>query len=128
MAFTQHLSVSIHCFKYHNMIYFCSFRLFAGSFVYIIFGTIPQVSIGPTSLMAILTLQFTMDLPVEFVISLAFISGIVELAMGIFNLGKNMLRIFYYILQNPNKVSLIYDHLKGTRNNRFMLALIKGEC
>ncbi|XP_055852642.1 sodium-independent sulfate anion transporter [Episyrphus balteatus] len=60
---------------------------FVGSFVYVIFGTIPQVSIGPTSLMALLTLKYTMDLPIEFTVVLAFISGVIELAMGVLNLG-----------------------------------------
>ncbi|KAL5285458.1 hypothetical protein ACFFRR_007277 [Megaselia abdita] len=58
-----------------------------GSFVYVIFGSIAQVSIGPTSLMAILTLQFTSHLSVQFVIALAFLAGVVELLMGIFKLG-----------------------------------------
>lgn len=63
------------------------YSAFMGSFVYVIFGSIAQVSIGPTSLMAILTLQFTSHLSVEFVIALAFLAGIVELLMGIFKLG-----------------------------------------
>lgn len=63
------------------------YSAFMGSFVYVIFGSIAQVSIGPTSLMAILTLQFTSHLSVQFVIALAFLAGVVELLMGIFKLG-----------------------------------------
>lgn len=60
---------------------------FLGSLIYVFFGTIKEVSIGPTSLMALLTLQYTMNKPVEIVILLTFLVGIVELCMGIFKLG-----------------------------------------
>lgn len=60
---------------------------FLGSLIYVFFGTIKEVSIGPTSLMALLTLQYTMGKPVEIVILLTFLVGIVELCMGIFKLG-----------------------------------------
>ncbi|XP_065369767.1 sodium-independent sulfate anion transporter [Calliphora vicina] len=63
------------------------YTAFIGSIIYVFFGTIPQVSIGPTSLMALLVLQYCSDKPVEFVIVLAFLAGLVELLMGIFRLG-----------------------------------------
>ncbi|XP_032593183.1 sodium-independent sulfate anion transporter isoform X2 [Drosophila grimshawi] len=63
------------------------YSAFIGSIIYVFFGTIPQVSIGPTSLMAIMTLQFCADKPVQMVIVLAFLAGFVELLMGIFQLG-----------------------------------------
>ncbi|EDW80686.1 uncharacterized protein Dwil_GK11435, isoform A [Drosophila willistoni] len=63
------------------------YSAFIGSIIYVFFGTIPQVSIGPTSLMAILTLQYCADKPVQIVIVLAFLAGLVELAMGVFQLG-----------------------------------------
>ncbi|XP_064550331.1 sodium-independent sulfate anion transporter isoform X2 [Drosophila montana] len=63
------------------------YSAFIGSIIYVFFGTIPQVSIGPTSLMAIMTLQFCADKPVQMVIVLAFLAGLVELLMGIFQLG-----------------------------------------
>lgn len=71
------------------------------------FGTIKEVSIGPTSLMALLTLQYTVDKPPEFAIILAFLAGCVELAMGILKLGKQIMQItilysnrlgFYYVV------------------------------
>lgn len=62
---------------------------FMGSFVYVIFGTIKEVSVGPTSLMSIVSLAYTRDLPVEFMILLCFLSGCVELIMGIFQLGND---------------------------------------
>ncbi|XP_073844812.1 sodium-independent sulfate anion transporter isoform X2 [Musca autumnalis] len=63
------------------------YSAFIGSMIYVFFGTIPQVSIGPTSLMALLVLQYCSDKPVEFVIVLAFLAGLFELLMGVFQLG-----------------------------------------
>ncbi|XP_061393915.1 sodium-independent sulfate anion transporter [Musca vetustissima] len=63
------------------------YSAFIGSIIYVFFGTIPQVSIGPTSLMALLVLQFCADKPVEFVIVLAFMAGLFEFLMGVFQLG-----------------------------------------
>ncbi|KAG7209638.1 hypothetical protein KM043_011285 [Ampulex compressa] len=60
---------------------------FLGGFLYILFGTIKEVSIGPTSLMALLTLEYTRNMPVDFVVLLCFIAGCVELMMGLLNLG-----------------------------------------
>lgn len=60
---------------------------FLGSLIYVFFGTIKEVSIGPTSLMSLLTLQYTFNKPVEVVILLTFLVGIVELLMGVFRLG-----------------------------------------
>lgn len=64
------------------------YSTFAGSFVYVFLGTVKEVSIGPTSLMALLTFEFTRDLPYEFIILLTFLAGCVEFLMGIMRLGK----------------------------------------
>ncbi|XP_037953021.1 sodium-independent sulfate anion transporter isoform X2 [Teleopsis dalmanni] len=63
------------------------YSAFAGSIIYVFFGTVPQVSIGPTSLMALMVLQFCADKPIQFTIVLAFLAGLVELLMGVFKLG-----------------------------------------
>lgn len=59
--------------------------------MYVFFGTIKEVSIGPTSLMALLTLQYTRDKPPEYAVVLAFMAGCVELLMGILRLGENLI-------------------------------------
>lgn len=64
------------------------YAAFLGSFVYVLFGTVKEVSIGPTSLMSLLTLRYTYDKPKEFVFILAFLCGIVELLMGVLQLGE----------------------------------------
>jgi len=53
------------------------------------FGTVKQVSMGPTSLMALLTYEYTKNLTPEYVVLLTFMSGIVEMLMGLFKLGKS---------------------------------------
>ncbi|XP_050509947.1 sodium-independent sulfate anion transporter-like isoform X1 [Diabrotica virgifera virgifera] len=63
------------------------YTAFVGSYVYIIFGTIKEVSIGPTSLMSLLTVSYTIGKPVEYVVLLTFLAGCVELFMGLLNLG-----------------------------------------
>ncbi|XP_024946996.1 sodium-independent sulfate anion transporter isoform X2 [Cephus cinctus] len=64
-------------------LYSCLF----GGFIYVVFGTVKEVSIGATSLMALLTIQYTSDMPVDFVLLLTFLAGCIELAMGLLNLG-----------------------------------------
>ncbi|XP_074034842.1 sodium-independent sulfate anion transporter [Leptinotarsa decemlineata] len=63
------------------------YTAFIGSFTYVFFGTVKEVSIGPTSLMSILSFSYTVGKPVEYVILLAFIAGVVELLMGILKCG-----------------------------------------
>lgn len=75
------------------------YSAFMGSLIYVFFGTIKEVSIGPTSLMALLSLGYTRDLPVDFMILLAFLSGCVEFAMGLLNLGKFEYKTMFYIKQ-----------------------------
>ncbi|XP_017774580.1 PREDICTED: sodium-independent sulfate anion transporter-like [Nicrophorus vespilloides] len=58
-----------------------------GSFVYIFFGTIKQVSIGPSSLMSLLTFSYLNGMGIDYIVLLTFLAGCVELLMGIFNLG-----------------------------------------
>lgn len=56
--------------------------------LYVVLGTVKEVSIGPTSLMALFTLQVCRGLPVEFVVLLTFLSGCVVLVMGLLRLGE----------------------------------------
>ncbi|XP_027850075.2 sodium-independent sulfate anion transporter-like isoform X2 [Aphis gossypii] len=58
-----------------------------GGFIYMNFGTVKQVSMGPTSLMALLTYEYTKNLTPQYVVLLTFMSGIVEMLMGLFKLG-----------------------------------------
>ncbi|XP_049869419.1 sodium-independent sulfate anion transporter-like [Pectinophora gossypiella] len=60
---------------------------FVGTMLYVVLGTVKEVSIGPTSLTALLTLQTCHGLPVQYVVLLTFLSGCVVLAMGLLRLG-----------------------------------------
>ncbi|CAG7835167.1 unnamed protein product [Allacma fusca] len=60
---------------------------FVGCFVYIFFGGTKDVTIGPTAVMAIITLNYTVGKPPEYAVLLAFLTGIVTLCMGLFQLG-----------------------------------------
>ncbi|XP_001949549.1 sodium-independent sulfate anion transporter [Acyrthosiphon pisum] len=58
-----------------------------GSVMYIIFGSVRQITIGPTSVIALLTFNYVNPaLPATAVI-LCFVSGMVELVCGLFRLG-----------------------------------------
>lgn len=58
-----------------------------GSFLYIFFGTIKEVSIGPSSLMSLLIFEYTRNMPVDFVVLFCFLAGCIELLMGLLRLG-----------------------------------------
>ncbi|XP_050537919.1 sodium-independent sulfate anion transporter-like isoform X2 [Daktulosphaira vitifoliae] len=58
-----------------------------GGIMYIIFGSVRQITIGPTSIVALLTLNYVKPTLPSTAIILCFVSGIVELLCGIFHLG-----------------------------------------
>lgn len=62
-----------------------------------VFGTVKQVSIGPTSLMSLLTYEYTKDLPPQYVVLLTFMCGIVEMLMGLLKLGKHFVYYKNYL-------------------------------
>lgn len=63
---------------------------FLGSLLYVLLGTIKEVSIGPTSLMSLLTSEYTHDQPVQVVVLLTFLTGAVQMAMALLQLGGCM--------------------------------------
>ncbi|XP_063825015.1 sodium-independent sulfate anion transporter-like isoform X1 [Ostrinia nubilalis] len=58
-----------------------------GGFIYAVMGTCPQINIGPTALLSLLTFTYTSGTNPDFAILLCFISGIVQLAAGIAQCG-----------------------------------------
>lgn len=86
-----------------------------GSFIYIFFGTIKQISIGPSSLMTLLTFSYVGDLPLDYMVLLCFLGGCVELIMGILNLGillklkQRILKIILLIVFQDSW-SILYRH------------------
>lgn len=63
------------------------YSAFVGSLVYVLLGTIEAVSIGPSSLNALLTLQYTVGRPIEYVVVLTFLCGVVQFLMAVLQLG-----------------------------------------
>jgi len=90
--------------------------------MYIIFGSVRQITIGPASVVALLTFNYVNpELPTTAVI-LCFVSGIVELICGLFRLGTASL-LSDKIRSNPNLfpfhgyiVTIIYDDKKKSFN------------
>lgn len=66
------------------------YSAFAGSIIYMFLGTVREVSIGPTSLMSIITVSYTYEKPIEYVFIMTFVCGCVEMLMGIFRLGMKL--------------------------------------
>ncbi|XP_076234572.1 sodium-independent sulfate anion transporter [Calliopsis andreniformis] len=62
------------------------YSAFAGSFVYIFFGTCSEVNIGPTALISLLTYTYARGIP-EYAVLLCFLSGCVTIVLGILRLG-----------------------------------------
>lgn len=63
---------------------------FIGSFLYILFGSIDKVIMGPTSLVALVSVQFTLGKPLQFAFILTFFTGLVQLIMSVLRLGKRL--------------------------------------
>ena len=57
-----------------------------GCFVYLIFGSCKDITVGPTAIMALLTSEHA-DKGPAFVILLTFLSGIIIMVLGILKLG-----------------------------------------
>ncbi|KAF5289787.1 hypothetical protein FQA39_LY03704 [Lamprigera yunnana] len=60
---------------------------FVGCFVYVVFGSCKDITIGPTALMALMTYQQLVNRNEDYAILLCFLSGLVQLLMAVLNLG-----------------------------------------
>lgn len=63
------------------------YSAFVGCFIYTIFGSIKDITIGPTALMALMTYQQVLGRNTDYAILLCFLTGIVQLIMSILHLG-----------------------------------------
>ncbi|XP_011265430.1 sodium-independent sulfate anion transporter [Camponotus floridanus] len=62
------------------------YSAFVGSFIYVIFGTCREISIGPTALLSLLTWTYARGIP-GYTALLCFLSGCVTIFLGILHLG-----------------------------------------
>lgn len=69
------------------------YSAFVGCFVYIIFGTCKDITIGPTALMALMTYQQVDGRNTDYAVLLCFMTGIVQLLMSVLNLGERRLPV-----------------------------------
>lgn len=56
--------------------------------MYALMGTCPQVNIGPSALLSLLTFTYTNGTNADFAVLLCLMAGIVQLVAGIAQLGK----------------------------------------
>lgn len=63
------------------------YSAFMGCFVYAIFGSCRDITIGPTALMALMTYHQVVGRSPDFAVLLCFLSGIVQLIMAVLHLG-----------------------------------------
>ncbi|CAG9584710.1 unnamed protein product [Danaus chrysippus] len=60
---------------------------FMGCFVYILFGSCKDITLGPTALLALMTYEQIQGRNFDYAVLLCFLTGVVQLAMGILHLG-----------------------------------------
>lgn len=75
-------------FQFPPLLQYGLYSALCGGLVYMVFGTIPEISIAPTALLSLLTFNYTHDLGPDFAVLLCFYAGCVELLCGICNLGE----------------------------------------
>ncbi|XP_055947438.1 sodium-independent sulfate anion transporter-like isoform X1 [Argiope bruennichi] len=63
------------------------YTAFMGCFMYTIFGSCKDLTIGPTAIMSLMTAEHSASGGVVYVILLTFLSGCIQLLMGVLNLG-----------------------------------------
>ncbi|XP_059047263.1 sodium-independent sulfate anion transporter-like [Achroia grisella] len=60
---------------------------FMGCFVYIIFGSCKDITLGPTALLALMTYEQIQGRNADYAVLLCFLTGVVQLIMGMLHLG-----------------------------------------
>lgn len=59
-----------------------------GCFVYAIFGSCKDITIGPTALMSLMTYKQVVNRNADFAVLLCFLSGCVQILLSVLNLGE----------------------------------------
>lgn len=63
------------------------YSLITGGFIYTLFGNCRNMSVGPTAILSALTAKFVRGLSSDFAVLATFLAGLVQLTLGIFQLG-----------------------------------------
>ncbi|BET02585.1 sodium-independent sulfate anion [Nesidiocoris tenuis] len=95
---------------------------FAGCLVYVVFGTVKEVVIGPSSLMSLLTLEFTYRLNVDFAILLTFLAGFLQMVIALLKLGVLLGYISTPVISgftSASSIIIVGSQLKGMLGIQF---------
>jgi sodium-independent sulfate anion transporter 11 len=78
------------------------YTAFAGPIIYAVFGSVKQITMGPTAVMALMTFQYTSKGGAPYAIVLSFLAGCLEFIAGVLNLGKclGFFLCFFQVLVN----------------------------
>ena len=63
------------------------YNAFMGSFIYCIFGSSKDITLGPTAIMSLMVATYGRENDAHYAIALSLFSGLVQLFMGLFSLG-----------------------------------------
>lgn len=94
-----------------------------GCFVYIVFGSCKDITLGPTALLALMTYQQIQGRNNDYAVLLCFLSGVVQLIMGILHLGKSSL--LYLFLLTKTKLGVSHECKLSFLNGS---SLVKRAC
>lgn len=72
-----------------------------GCFMYVIFGSCKDITVGPTAIMSLMTAEYASKDP-AFVVLLTFLTGLIILLLGILRLGEfGKTQNFITVRENP---------------------------
>ncbi|XP_046437882.1 sodium-independent sulfate anion transporter-like isoform X1 [Daphnia pulex] len=63
------------------------YSAFMGPLMYIFFGTVREISVGPNSVLALMINSYVSEGGVAYAVILAFLTGVIQLIIGLLNLG-----------------------------------------
>lgn len=69
------------------------YSAFMGCFIYCVLGTSKDITLGPTAIMSLMVAEFSHSWPGDpsIAIVLALMCGIIQIAMGLLNIGESFI-------------------------------------
>lgn len=101
---------------------------FVGSLMYVFLGTCKEVPMGPTAIVSLMTYNTLHGLGPVYGTLLCFLTGVIQLIMGVVGLGKHQVHIslntmFMVILHFNIVVGFLIDFISGPVNSGFTSAV-----
>jgi len=95
------------------------------SFIYIIFGSCENITIGPTAIMATMVQPMVLEYGADMAVLIAFLKGCIITLLGIFHLGT-----FFYTFKSKRYMSLYIiiksDEIVAVASFLFILRIFTG--